>query len=52
MKLIQSGPRDARIVIVGESPTPFEATSGRPFEGGAGQLLSRMLHNSGIVRGN
>jgi uracil-DNA glycosylase family 4 len=52
MKLIQSGPRDARIVIVGESPTPSEVASGRPLDGGAGHIFDRCLNNARILRGS
>lgn len=47
---IQEGPRNARIVIVGEAPGATEATTGRPFQGGSGELLSRMLDRVGIKR--
>lgn len=50
MKLIQSGPRDAKIVIVGEAPGANEEKEGRPFIGGSGELLDRMLAGVGIVR--
>jgi DNA polymerase I len=49
-KLIQEGPRNAKIVIVGEAPGAKEAETGRPFIGGSGELLSRMLSNVGISR--
>lgn len=47
---IQTGPRDARIIIVGEAPGETEQRTGKPFEGGSGELLTRMLDRSGIRR--
>lgn len=42
------GPRDARIVIVGEQPGDVEDRSGRPFQGPAGQLLREHLREAGV----
>ena len=50
MKLIQSGPRDAKIVLVGEAPGANEEKMGKPFIGGSGELLDRMLAGVGIQR--
>lgn len=50
MKLVQSGPRNARIVIVGESPGANEEREGTPFVGGSGVLLTQMLNRAGISR--
>ena len=49
-KLIQSGPRDAKIVIVGEAPGATEEQTGQPFCGGSGMLLNSMLANTRIRR--
>ena len=49
-RLIQTGPRDAKIMLVGEAPGATEDQTGRPFEGGAGELLNRMLERKGIMR--
>lgn len=38
-RLVQHGPRDAKIMFVGEAPADNEMNAGRPFVGGAGQLL-------------
>lgn len=38
-----SGPRNARIMLVGEAPTGSELRMGLPFVGSAGQELRRML---------
>lgn len=51
MKLIQQGPRDAKIVIVGEAPGAQEAATGVPFTGGSGMILNDMLSRVGINRG-
>lgn len=50
MRLIQSGPRNAKIVIVGEAPGANEDLRGEPFIGGAGAELSDMLRKVGINR--
>jgi DNA polymerase len=44
------GPRDARLMIVGEQPGDQEDLQGRPFVGPAGQLLDRCLAEAGIDR--
>lgn len=49
-KLIQSGPRSAKVVIVGESPGTTEMASGIPFSGASGELLNRMLSSVGLSR--
>lgn len=43
-----AGPRDARIVIVGEAWGVEESGMKRPFVGGAGNELKRMLAEAGI----
>lgn len=50
MTLYQEGPRNARIVIVGEAPGANELKEGRPFVGYTGDLLNRMLGKAGIQR--
>jgi DNA polymerase len=45
-----SGPRAARIMLVGEQPGDVEDQQGRPFVGPAGTLLDRALADSGIAR--
>ncbi|HTR19562.1 MAG TPA: uracil-DNA glycosylase [Gemmatimonadales bacterium] len=37
------GPRDARLVVVGEGPGKREDETGRPFVGQAGELLNKIL---------
>lgn len=44
------GPRDARIMLVGEQPGDEEDRSGRPFVGPAGRLLDEALEEAGIDR--
>lgn len=46
--LIQCGPRDAKIMFVGEAPADNEMSAGRPFVGGAGQLLEHAAGRSDI----
>jgi len=45
-----SGPRGAKIAIVGEGWGEQEALLGKPFQGYGGQELTRMLGEAGIVR--
>lgn len=45
-----SGPRDAKIAIVGEGWGEQEALAGKPFLGYGGQELTRMLIEAGIAR--
>jgi DNA polymerase len=44
------GPRDARLMLVGEQPGDREDLAGHPFVGPAGQLLDRALVEAGIDR--
>lgn len=48
MNLIQQGPRNAKIVFVGEAPGDTEMKTGVPFSGGSGDMLNRMLGKPGI----
>lgn len=52
MKLIQEGPRDAKVMLVGEAPGVQEEATGRPFYGGSGMVLNKMLDTAGIRRTN
>lgn len=45
-----SGPCPAKIMLVGEMPGDQEVLKGQPFEGMAGEELSRMLADAGIMR--
>lgn len=44
------GPKDAKIMIVGESPGAQEVRQGAPFVGPAGKLLNTLLRQAGIDR--
>ncbi len=44
------GPRDAKVVMVGEQPGDEEDIKGHPFVGPAGRLLSKAMHESGLDR--
>jgi len=44
------GPRDARVMLVGEVPGDQEDRAGRPFVGPAGKLLDRALDAAGVER--
>ena len=41
--ILGTGPPDADIVVVGESPGPQDVSTGKPFSGPAGDLLVRIL---------
>jgi len=43
------GPRDARILLVGEQPGDEEDLQGRPFVGPAGRLLRELLDEAGLA---
>jgi DNA polymerase len=45
------GPRDAKMVLLGEQPGDMEDLSGHPFVGPAGKLLDKALEEAGIERG-
>ena len=45
-----SGPRTARVVLVGEQPGDHEDRAGEPFVGPAGRLLDSALEEAGIDR--
>lgn len=47
-----SGPIDAEIVIVGESPGSTEVRHGKPFVGPSGDLLDYLLKKANIDRSN
>jgi uracil-DNA glycosylase family protein len=44
------GPRQSRVVLVGEQPGDEEDQQGRPFVGPAGRLLNRALDEAGVDR--
>lgn len=44
------GPREAKLMIVGEQPGDQEDLAGRPFVGPAGQVLNEALEEAGIDR--
>ncbi len=44
------GPKDARIMLIGEAPGAEEDLTGRPFVGRAGRLLDKLLADAGIER--
>lgn len=50
MRLVQSGPKTAKIVVVGEAPGKTEDETGRPFSGASGQDLDRYLTDVQIHR--
>jgi DNA polymerase len=48
--ILGEGEPGARVAVVGESPGPPDADSGRPFMGPAGQMLERILGSIGLKR--
>lgn len=44
------GPRDAKIILVGEAPGAEEARQGKPFVGPSGTVLEQCLHAAGLTR--
>jgi DNA polymerase len=46
------GSATAKVMLVGEAPGAREDESGRPFVGGAGRLLDRLLEEAGLERGD
>ncbi len=44
------GPRDAKLVFVGEQPGDAEDVAGRPFVGPAGRIFDQALAEAGIQR--
>jgi uracil-DNA glycosylase len=46
------GSATAKVMLVGEAPGAREDESGRPFVGGAGKLLDRLLEEAGLERGD
>jgi len=45
-----TGPKDAKIAIIGEAPGAMEERLGEPFVGQSGSLLTRLLASVGIQR--
>ena len=41
--ILGTGPANAKIVIVGESPGPPDVATGKPFSGPSGELLERIM---------
>lgn len=50
MRLVQSGPKTAKVVVVGEAPGKTEDETGVPFSGASGMDLNRYLADIGIMR--
>lgn len=48
MKTKDTGPFDAKIMIVGDFPSSNDLKSGLPFSGSSGKLLKNMLQHAGI----
>src|SRR3990167_7179663 len=44
------GPKDAKIVFIGEAPASFEFAKGEPFVGPAGGIFDHCLHAAGLIR--
>ena len=48
--VFDEGPKQARLVFVGEQPGDMEDRQGRPFVGPAGRILDRALEEADIAR--
>lgn len=46
-----SGPKNAKIAIIGDFSDGFDERTGRPFSGPAGTVLEQCLHAAGLIRG-
>lgn len=44
------GPKNARVILVGQNPGKEEVKQGRPFVGRLGRYLNKVLRNNGIDR--
>lgn len=45
-----TGPKNAKIAIVGEAPGAYEDIARKPFVGPAGSVLEQCLHAAGLIR--
>lgn len=45
-----TGPREAKIAIIGEAPGAYEDIALKPFVGPAGSVLEQCLHAAGLIR--
>ena len=51
MKIVRGqGPKNARLMVVGEAPGAREEKSGIPFSGPSGELVNKMLDTAGLKR--
>lgn len=50
--VFSQGLPNAKVAVVGESPGPPDADSGKPFQGPTGELLNRILNAIGLNREN
>ena len=50
--MICDGPRNAKIVAIGQTPESDELRSGKPFSGSSGWEWSKMLAEAGLSRSN
>ena len=45
-----AGQADARIMLIGQGPSPTDDTTGLPYTGPAGEYLDTALHQAGLTR--
>ena len=51
MRIVKGqGPKNARLMVVGEAPGAREESSGIPFSGPSGELVDKMLEVAGVKR--
>lgn len=48
--ILGEGPENSRLLLIGESPGPPDAVSGRPFQGPVGHMLHIMLRSIRLKR--
>jgi len=50
MPIPTTGPRTARIMIIGDAPSDLDARMGKPFQGNSGITLDTLLREAGTSR--
>lgn len=50
VRIPPSGPKAAKIMVVGEAPRTQDVAAGEPFVSSEGRELTNMLHDAGILR--
>jgi len=48
--VLPSGPKNAKVMVVGEAPKQKDISAGEPFSDSDGKELTNMLHDAGFLR--